>query len=135
MAAPSSLTSLPESLRDLPRWVEAGEGVAAVVASLQKGHAGTPGRPWNSSAPPAAAALGLRAPATLLIVLAHPRDLDAWGADLHFFSGLHPVVFPAWDEMPSADTVVDEIGGQRLRVLRALEGDHPPRLLLTTVQA
>src|SRR3954447_22169456 len=108
MSAPPSLSPFPESLRDLPRWVEAGEGFAAVVASMQKGHAATLDGAWNSSASLAAAALGLRAPATLLIVLAHPRDLDGWGDDLHFFSGLHPVVFPAWDEMPSADTVVDD---------------------------
>src|SRR5205085_375678 len=44
-------------------------------------------------------------------------------------------VFPAWDALPTADTVLDEIGGQRLRVLRQLDGDRPPRLLLTTMQA
>jgi transcription-repair coupling factor (superfamily II helicase) len=37
--------------------------------------------------------------------------------------------------LPSADTVLDEIGGKRLRVLKQLENDQPPTVLLTTIQA
>src|SRR6202011_1155835 len=90
---------------------------------------------WKSSAALAAAALGLHAPATLVVVLAHPRDLDSWAEDLVSFGGLRPLIFPAWDALPTAETVLDEIGGQRLRLLRQLEGDTPPRFLLTTMQA
>ncbi len=68
-------------------------------------------------------------------MLAHPRDLDDWAGDIQSFSGLQSTVFPAWDALPTADTVIDEIGGQRLRVLRQLDGDQPPRILLTTTQA
>ena len=62
---------------------------------------------WNSSAGLATAALGLHAPRTLLVVLAHPRDLDPWCEDLLSFSGLRPTVFPAWDSWPAGERVID----------------------------
>src|SRR5262249_2692738 len=46
-----------------------------------------------------------------------------------------PVIFPAWDNLPTRDTVLDEVAGQRLRILKQLESDSPPRYVLTTVQA
>ncbi|MSQ93152.1 MAG: transcription-repair coupling factor [Gemmataceae bacterium] len=127
--------ALPGRLQELPRWLEGTEGYSALVRALQSGQAATVDGAWNSSASFVAGALGLQTPATLLIVLAHPRDLDAWDEDLLSFSGLRAVTFPAWDALPTVDTVLDEIGGKRLRVLRQLEGDHPPKLLLTTIQA
>ena len=74
-------------------------------------------------------------PSSVLVVLAHPRDVDFWIEDLYSFSGLRSVVFPAWDTLPNAETVIDEVGGQRLRVLRQLEADTPPQLIVTTFQA
>ena len=127
--------ALPGRLQELPRWLEGTEGYSALLRTLQSGEPATIDGAWNSSAALVAATLGLQAPTTLLIVLAHPRDLDAWDEDLLSFSGLRAVAFPAWDALPTADTLLDEIGGKRLRVLRQLEGDHPPRLLLTTIQA
>lgn len=132
---PTLRTSLPATLRDLPDWLEAADDFAPVLAALHHGQAATVDGAWNSSAALVAATIGLKAPKTLAIVLAHPRDLDSWSEDLVSFTGLRPHVFPAWDALPTADTVLDEIGGQRLRVLRQLEGDTPPRLLLTTMQA
>jgi transcription-repair coupling factor (superfamily II helicase) len=132
---PSLRKSLPQALRDLPCWVEALEDFAPILAALDSGQAATIDGAWNSSAALVGATLSLRAPATLLIVLAHPRDLDSWTEDLFSFTGQRPSLFPAWDALPTAETVRDEIGGQRLRLLRQLEGDTPPRLLLTTMQA
>jgi transcription-repair coupling factor (superfamily II helicase) len=125
----------PSSLRDLPAWVEATEGFAPLLSALRARRAATIDGAWHSSAALAAATLGLAAPQALLIVLAHPRDLDAWAEDLASFSGERALAFPAWDALPTADTVLDEIGGRRLRLLRQLESDSPPRLLLTTMQA
>ena len=122
-------------MRDLPRHLEATEGFAALLDALRARRAATIDGAWHSSAALAAATLGLAVPQTLLIVLAHPRDLDAWAEDLASFSGERAAVFPAWDALPTADTVLDEIGGRRLRLLRQLESDSPPRLLLTTMQA
>ncbi len=135
MTSGPATQSLPGHLYELPRWLEGSEGFSALLQALQQGHAATVDGAWNSSAALVAAAVGLRAPAALLIVLAHPRDLDAWDQDLSSFGGVRAVTFPAWDALPGADTVVDEIGGRRLRVLRQLESDAPPRLLLTTIQA
>jgi transcription-repair coupling factor (superfamily II helicase) len=132
---PTLRESLPNALTDLPRWVEAAEDFARILAALRKGQAATVDGAWNSSAALTAAAIGLKAKKTLLIALAHPRDLDAWAEDLVSFSGIRPLVFPAWDALPTAETVLDETGGQRLRLLRQLESDQPPRFVLATMQA
>src|SRR5262245_49949176 len=124
-----------DDLRSLTRLLQSAEGFPELVAALHQGHAGTIDGAWNSSAALAAAALTQHAPSGLLVVLAHPRDLDGWATDLLHFSGQPPLVFPAWDNLPTADAVADEVAGQRLRVLKQLEGDRPPRLLLTTFQA
>src|SRR6516225_7500382 len=135
MCEGSATGVLPSRLQELPRWLEGTQGFCALLQALQQGDAATVDGTWNSSAALMAATLGLHVPRTLLIVLAHPRDLDAWDQDLFSFAGVRAGIFPAWDALPSADTVIDEIGGRRLRVLRQLEGDSPPKLLLTTIQA
>jgi transcription-repair coupling factor (superfamily II helicase) len=123
-----------DTLKDLSLGIQQVEGFPGVIAALQKGRAATIDGAWNSSAALAAGALGLQAPHTLLIVLAHPRDLDAWSEDLVSFVGLRPAVFPAWDAWPIGDKVIDEVAGQRLRLLRQLEAE-PPRFIVTTLQA
>src|ERR1043166_1203467 len=111
MTSGSASSVLPADLNDLPRWLEGAEGFSALIASLQAGQAAMVDGTWNSAAPLVAATLGLRAPSTLLIVLAHPRDLDAWDQDLLSFSGIHSVTFPAWDALPNADTLLDDVSG------------------------
>ena len=135
MSTGSATPSLPSRLQELPRWLEGTQGFSALLDALQQGHAATVDGTWNSSASLVAATLGSHAPRTLLVVLAHPRDLDAWDEDLLNFGGVRAVTFPAWDTLPHAETVIDEIGGKRLRVLRQLESDSPPKLLLTTIQS
>jgi len=121
-------------LQDLPFLLETAEDFAPLLDALGQGRAGTIDGAWNSSASLVAAALARHAPQTLLIVLAHPRDADAWAEDLVSFAGQSPMLFPAWDALPTKDTVIDEVAGQRLRVLRQLE-EEPPRILSTTLQA
>src|SRR5436190_11347376 len=135
MSTGAAIRTFPSRLQDLPSWLEGTEGFSALLQALQKGEAATVDGSWNSSASLVAATLGLHVPRTLLVVLAHPRDLDPWDEDLLSFSGLRAVTFPAWDALPTADTVLDEIGGKRLRVLRQLENDRPPKIVLTTIQA
>ncbi len=122
----------PADLRDLPRLLEGAEGFSAVLDALQRGRAATVDGAWNSSAALVAAALALRAPQTLLVVLAHPREVDFWIEDLYCFSGLRSNVFPAWESLPTAETVLDEIGGRRLRLLRQLENVTPRGAVLRT---
>jgi len=126
---------LPSDLKDLPPWLEASEGFAPVLAALRKGQAATIDGAWHSAAALAAGSLAQQTPATLLVVLAHPRDLDAWAEDLASFTGITSLVFPAWDSLPNKETVLDDVGGQRLRMIRRLDGDAPPRLILTTMPA
>ena len=109
-----------DSLKDLTRLIQRAEGFHPLVAALKNGHGAT---------------LGLHAPSTLLIVVAHPRDLDAWLEDVAGFAGVRPAVFPAWDALPAGSVAPDEISGQRLRLLKTFEGEEPPRFVLTTMQA
>jgi transcription-repair coupling factor (superfamily II helicase) len=124
-----------DSLKDLTRIVQTAEGFHPVVAALKNGHSATIDGAWGSSGALVAAGLGLHAPRTLLVVIAHPRDVDGWVEDLASFAGVRPAVFPAWENLPSDATVVDEVGGQRLRMLRQLEAGQPPRYVLATIQA
>ena len=124
-----------EKLTDLVSILQPAEGFPELLAALGAGHSGTVDGAWGSSAALATAALGLRAPQTLLAVIAHPRDVDSWSTDLASFSGVRPLVFPAWDNLPTDREAADEVSGQRLRVLRQLESGTPPRFLLATFQA
>jgi transcription-repair coupling factor (superfamily II helicase) len=135
LSVPRALTSAAERLRDLPDLLEAAEGFRPLLDALGRGHSGTVDGAWGSSAALAAGTLAVHAPRTALVVIAHPRDLDGWAADLASFAGLAPAIFPAWDNRPGSGPVVDEVAGQRLRLLRQLDSDDPPRLVLTTFQA
>ena len=128
-------SSALDSLKDLTHLIQSAEGFPALVAALKNGHGASVDGAWGSSAGLAASALGLHTPRTLLVVIAFPRDVDGWTEDLASFSGLRPVLFPAWDSLPTDETVLDEVAGQRLRVLRQLEAGQPPRFVLTTFQA
>ncbi|HLN29721.1 MAG TPA: transcription-repair coupling factor [Gemmataceae bacterium] len=134
---PPARATLPvlDKLKDLTRIIQAAEGFHPVVAALKNGHGGAVDGAWGSSAALATAALGLHAPAALLVVIAHPHDLDGWTEDLAGFAGARPVIFPAWDALPSDAALFDEVAGQRLRVLRLLNEGKPPRFVLTTIQA
>src|SRR3954453_3935472 len=109
MAIGQDARPLPAELKDLPPWLEGTEGVAPVLAALERGQAATVDGAWHSAASLAAGTLALHAPATVLVVLAHPRVLDSWADYLRSFTGLTAQVFPAWDALPSADTVIDEV--------------------------
>src|SRR5437764_678986 len=122
-------------LKDLTRLIQRTEGFHPIVASLKNGHGATVDGAWGSSAALVAAALGLQAPRTILVVLAHPIEVDAWVEDVAGFAGARPVVFPAWDALPTDNASIDEVAGQRLRLLKQMEGAQPPRFLLTTIQA
>ncbi|MCS6852503.1 MAG: transcription-repair coupling factor, partial [Gemmataceae bacterium] len=122
-------------LSELPRVLQAAEGFDQVIAALRAGRSGTIDGAWGSSAALAAAALARLAPTTVLVVIAHPRDVDAWTGDLTSFAGLPPLHFPAWDNRLTDTPLHDEVSGQRLRVLQQLASESPPACVLTTIQA
>jgi transcription-repair coupling factor (superfamily II helicase) len=124
-----------EQLSDLVQLIQSADGFPELLAALKQGQSGTVDGAWGSSSALTTAALARHAPHTLLVAIAHPRDTDVWVTDLFSFSGLRPVVFPAWDNLPGDRPEVDETAGQRLRVLKQLESDDPPQLVLATFQA
>jgi transcription-repair coupling factor (superfamily II helicase) len=133
---PQALSRILEKLEDLRDLLARTEGFPSVLSALAQGRSATVDGAWGSSAALATAVLAQRAPRTILVVIAHPRDLDGWTGDLTSFSGQTPLLYPAWDDFRDrADQSVDEVAGQRLRLLRQLESPNPPRLVLTTLPA
>ncbi|MEO6808355.1 MAG: transcription-repair coupling factor, partial [Isosphaeraceae bacterium] len=105
------------------------------LAALKNGRSATIDGAWGSAAPLTAAGLGLHAPQTLLIVLAHVGDVDDFAGDVATFAGVKPDVLPAWDRLPREAGPGDEVFGRRLRVARRLAGPLPPRFVVAPLQA
>jgi transcription-repair coupling factor (superfamily II helicase) len=132
----SSIASAPvRELNDLTRLIQRAPGFAGVLATLRNGHSGTIDGAWGSAGPLAAAALGLHAPQTLLIVLAHVGDVDDFRDDVATFAGASPEILPAWDRLPREATASDEVTGRRIRVLKRLASATPPRFIIAPMQA
>jgi transcription-repair coupling factor (superfamily II helicase) len=124
----------PDSLADLATLLKRTDGFEVVLSALEQGRSATIDGAWGSSSALVAAALAREADQTVLVVIAHPRDLDAWAGDLASFGGFSPAILPAWDNAPGTGPV-DEVAGQRLRLLKQMQGSEPPGLVLTTFQA
>src|SRR4051794_39897881 len=138
--APASPTPMPSTppareLKELTRLIQKASGFPEVLASLKNGRSATIDGAWGSAGPLAAAGLGLHAPRTLLVVVAHVGDLDDFRDDVATFSGARPEVLPAWEHLPREAIAGDEIFGQRLRVLKRLGGSAPPRFVVAPFQA
>jgi transcription-repair coupling factor (superfamily II helicase) len=123
-----------QGLADLPRLIQAAEGFAPLAQGLRAGLSGAVDGAWGSSAALAVAALAIEAPSSVLIVIAHPGDLDPWAADIASLAGNRPVEFPAIEGLPDESKRFDAAIGERLRVVQRLAADPPP-LILTTIQA
>src|SRR5262245_56167557 len=126
-------TAVPHRLADLPDLLRKSEGWDDLRAALRAGNGGTLDGAWGSTASLAAACLGLEAPRTTLIVLAHPGDINAWADEVAGFAQQRPQIFPA-EEGTSRDGVNQE-AGQRLRLLQQLQSESPPRFLLAAIGA
>src|SRR4051794_37669878 len=131
----STPTPAVRELKDLTRVVQHASGFPEVLAALKNGHAATIDGAWGSAGPLAAAALGLNAPRTLVIVLAHVGDVDDFRDDVATFAGVAPEVFPAWDRLPRESGATDEVFGRRLRIVKRLAGPLPPRFVVASLQA
>src|SRR4051794_24305855 len=105
-ATPTTTTTITapgaavRELKDLTRLIQRAPGFPEVLAALKNGHSGTIDGAWGSAGPLATAALGLHAPQTLVVVLAHVGDVDDFRDDVATFAGVVPEVFPAWDRLP-----------------------------------
>jgi len=134
-AGPGAGTSTGRELRELTRLIQKADGFPECLAALMVGRSATIDGAWGSAGPLTAAALGLNAPKTLLVVLAHVGDVDDFRDDLATFSGIAPEVFPAWEKLPREAGPSDEVFGRRLRVVKALRGPDPPRFVVAPMQA
>src|SRR4051794_26797559 len=95
------MTHAPASLAELADLLSHAPGFDAVCAALDAGDSATVDGAWASSSALAVSAVVRRSSAPVLVVIAHPGDLDAWAADLLSFSQISPAVLPAWDNVPS----------------------------------
>ncbi len=127
-------------LLELPRRLESQADFVEVLRSLREGHGATLDGVWGSSCALVAAAIAEHAPGPLVIVCPHPGEVDDLVDDLALFSRRRKLVFPAWESLPDDDAAVDEVGGDRLHVLKQLaawpklpQDDRP--ILLTSIQA
>src|SRR5271163_1177181 len=129
-----SVTALRE-LKDLTREIQRAPGFPEVLAALKNGRSATVDGAWGSASALVSAALGLHAPATLVILLAHVGDVDDFRDDVATFAGIVPEVFPAWEKLPRELKSADEVFGRRMRVLKKLASPSPPRLIVAPFQA
>jgi transcription-repair coupling factor (superfamily II helicase) len=131
----SAIGSSVGGLKDLTRLIQRATGLPEVLAALKNGRSATVDGAWGSAAALTSAALGLHAPSTLVVLLAHVGDVDDFRDDVAAFAGITPEVFPAWEKLPRELNASDEVFGRRLRVLRNLRRPDPPRLVVAPFQA
>src|SRR5262245_30625001 len=122
-------------LTDLVRLLKATQEYEAVAQSLRANRSAVVEGAWGSSSPLAIAALSADHPASILIALAHPGDIEAWAADLETVSGQAPAIFPAFDNWSAKPSITDAANGQRLQMLRLLASPRPPRFVLASMAA
>ena len=134
MASAEALTTAAERLWQLADRLETTEGFAEAVASLQAGHGATLDGVWGSSCALVAAALLRHVPAPLVIVCPRPGDIDDFCDDLACFTEVRPERLPAWESLPTEQSVADDVFGDRLRLLKMLGGIEPPKLVVASIQ-
>ena len=122
------------TLRELPALLPKQASFAAVIAALKRGQAGAIDGAWGSSAGLVVAALAqqVEGDRPLVVVLPRMHDVDEFADDAYNFLGEVPAIFPAWESWPPDGSAMDAVGGARLRVLRSLASDKPPRVIVTS---
>ena len=124
-----------DRLTDLSTLLQTAEGFEPLLAALRRGAAASSTAPGVRPPAWSAAALG---PARAAHAArrhrppARPRRLGRRPVQL---LRRPPRRLPRLGQPAGGRPAVDEIAGQRLRLLKQLEAGEPPRLLLTTIQA
>ncbi len=127
-AALDRLSQLVERLEALPDF-------AAVVESLQAGHAATLDGVWGSSCALVTAALSHAAPAVLVVVCPRLDEVQGLIGDLSIFSPLEPRRFPVHESLSADRMVQDEAVGDRVRLLKSLRTPEAPKVVVTSIPA
>ena len=125
------MDAAPTTLPGLTRVFRTAEGIEAVAASLRAGGAGTIDGAWGSSAGLAVATLVEHSPGPVLVVIAHPGDVEGWSNELASFCPHRPVLFPAFESWPPDLSKFDDTPRKRLRLVQQLSADPPPVILTT----
>jgi transcription-repair coupling factor (superfamily II helicase) len=134
-SATQGVLSAQDQLLGLAERLSAEPGFAAALASLTAGNGANLDGVWGSSCALVAAGLVEAAPGPLIVVCAHGDAIDDIAADLELFTRVRPDTFPAWESSPRERVVYDEIYGERMRLLKALASETPPRLIVTSIQS
>lgn len=106
-----------------------------LVDALAAGRNGVIDGAWGSSSALAAACLSQRCASCLLVILPRPADQDDFAEDLAGFRGGSVDVFPVRETLPGEIELADAVVGRRLRVLRRLLSDDPPRVIVAPIAA
>jgi transcription-repair coupling factor (superfamily II helicase) len=125
MSQAIAATTATVVLRDLPARLELLPGFPEVLASLAAGHGATLDGVWGSSCALVAATLARHAPGPLVVVCPHPADLDGLADDLRLFTNTAAEIFPAREAVGGERVLVDEVFGDRLRLLKRLAALAP----------
>ncbi len=133
-----STTGLPSDFAHLPALFATLPGFADLIAGLQRGRSGTIDGAYGSSAALTIAALAQATKGSLLVAMAHVRDMEGLAADLESFTGATPALFPITGSLPG-DTRLDREHRERLALISKLKEGHREgensRIILAPISA
>lgn len=105
------------------------------VASLHAGQSASFDRVWGAVRALVAATLSGRSPESMVVLCPHAAEIDTLCEELALFTDRTCEKFPAIELDRDSEVLRDELFGDRLRVLKLLDGTNPPSLIVTSIQA
>jgi transcription-repair coupling factor (superfamily II helicase) len=125
MESTAATATASRLMRELPERIGSQAGFEPLLAALAQGQWATLDGVWGSACALIAAGLQRQLPQTLVVVTAHPDELDDFCGDWTLFSTVDPARFPAWETEPGERIMHDEVFGDRLRTLKRLLDGAP----------
>jgi transcription-repair coupling factor (superfamily II helicase) len=135
MAQADAAARASDRLLELAERLEQHAGFPEVVAALKAGHAATLDGVWGSSCALVMATLARHASAPLVVVCPRVDDIDDFVDDLRLFTKLLPATFPKTEPLNGEQAIRDEAFGERIRLLKSLQGSESPALVFTSIQS
>ena len=111
------------------------DGFTDVIGALVAGQHATVEGIWGSSCALLAAEVIRQSPGTTLVVCPDTAEIDPFCDDLALFTTQVTARFSAWETGLGERILHDEIYGERLRLLKMLQSDLPPRAIITSIQS
>jgi len=124
MANLSTPGSVSDHLLELVGCIERHEGFDQVVAALSSGREAALEGVWGSSCALVAAALARHSPGPVVVVCPRIEQVDRFIDDLGLFLRTTPERFPARESLGKERVLLDEVFGDRVRVLKLLESQR-----------